>query len=101
MGIPLIPPERNYRDDNHKPELEVALSDFWLLYGFRPEDQLQAVLNQVPEFHTFKPIFASGGYFELYKYVMEMPRVGECSSKQPGRARSSEIYFWRARRMFS
>ena len=74
MGIPLDSPERNYRDDNHKPELEVALSDFWLLYGFRPEDQLQAVLNQVPEFHTFKPIFASGGYFELYKYVMEMPQ---------------------------
>ena len=74
MGIPLDSPERNYKDDNHKPELEVALSDFWLLYGFRPEDQLQEVLNRVPEFHILKPIFSSRGCFGLYKYVMEMPQ---------------------------
>ncbi len=74
MGIPLDSPERNYKDDNHKPELEVALSDFWLLYGFRPKDQLQEILNQVPEFHALQPVFASGGYFGLYKYVMDMPQ---------------------------
>jgi mannose-6-phosphate isomerase len=74
MGIPLDSPERNYKDNNHKPELAVALSDLWLLYGFRPKDQLQEVLNQVPEFHTLKPVFASRGYFGLYKYVMEMPQ---------------------------
>ena len=74
MGIPLDAPQRNYKDDNHKPELEVALSDFWLLYGLRPENQLQEVLNQIPEFHPLKPIFARGGYFELYKYVMEIPQ---------------------------
>ena len=74
MGILLDSPERNYKDDNHKPELEIALSDFWLLYGFRPHDQLQAVLAQVPEFHSFQPLFASEGCFGLYKYVMEMPQ---------------------------
>lgn len=74
MGIPLDSPARNYKDENHKPELGVALSDFWLLYGFRPEDQLQELLNQIPEFHTLRPIFAGGGYFGLYKYVMEMPQ---------------------------
>jgi mannose-6-phosphate isomerase len=26
---------RNYKDDNHKPELMLALSDFYLLHGFR------------------------------------------------------------------
>ncbi|MBO0781185.1 MAG: mannose-6-phosphate isomerase, class I, partial [Ktedonobacteraceae bacterium] len=75
MGIPLDAPERNYKDDNHKPELGVALSDFWLLYGFRLEDQLRAVLDQVPEFRVLKPVFADGGYFGLYKYVMEMPQA--------------------------
>jgi mannose-6-phosphate isomerase len=74
MGIPLDSPARNYKDENHKPELEVALSDFWLLYGFRPENQLRAVLQQIPEFHPLQPIFASEGYFGLYKYVMEMPQ---------------------------
>lgn len=74
LGIPLDSPERNYKDDNHKPELEVALGDFWLLYGFRPKDQLQEILNRVPEFHALKSIFARSGYFGLYKYVMEMPQ---------------------------
>lgn len=34
-GIPINSPQRNYRDKNHKPELLVALSDFWALKGFR------------------------------------------------------------------
>ncbi|MBK6991071.1 MAG: hypothetical protein IPH34_04275 [Chitinophagaceae bacterium] len=35
-GIPLDAPNRSYKDDNHKPELMVALSDFELLHGFKP-----------------------------------------------------------------
>ncbi|RIK05401.1 MAG: mannose-6-phosphate isomerase, class I, partial [Acidobacteria bacterium] len=35
-GIPLDAPHRNYRDDNHKPEMVVALSRFEALAGFRP-----------------------------------------------------------------
>ncbi|MFH1513886.1 MAG: mannose-6-phosphate isomerase, class I [bacterium] len=34
-GIPLDSPVRNYRDDNHKPEMIVALTPFWALNGFR------------------------------------------------------------------
>ncbi|WP_300345392.1 mannose-6-phosphate isomerase, class I [Nesterenkonia sp.] len=38
-GIPRDAPFRNYRDDNHKPELIVALTDFAALCGFRdPRD---------------------------------------------------------------
>ncbi len=33
-GIDLLAPHRNYKDDNHKPEMMVALSPFWLLHGF-------------------------------------------------------------------
>lgn len=73
MGIPLDSPRRNYKDDNHKPELQVALSDFWLLHGFRSEDQLHEILCHIPEFYTLKPIFINSGYFGLYKHVMEMP----------------------------
>ncbi len=39
-GIPIDAPHRNYRDDNHKPELIVALTDFWALKGFRPVDEI-------------------------------------------------------------
>ncbi|WP_031067714.1 mannose-6-phosphate isomerase, class I [Streptomyces sp. NRRL WC-3742] len=35
LGIPLDAPERNYRDDNHKPELICALGEFEGLCGFR------------------------------------------------------------------
>ncbi|MFC9836877.1 mannose-6-phosphate isomerase, class I [Rhodococcus sp. NPDC127530] len=34
-GVPLDSPVRNYRDDNHKPELVVALTRFEALAGFR------------------------------------------------------------------
>jgi mannose-6-phosphate isomerase len=32
--VPLKSAGRNYKDDNHKPELMFALSEFWLLHGF-------------------------------------------------------------------
>lgn len=35
-GIALQAANRNYKDDNHKPELIVALSDFYAMAGFRP-----------------------------------------------------------------
>ena len=31
---------RNYKDDNHKPEIGVALTEFWMLHGFRPLEQI-------------------------------------------------------------
>lgn len=34
-GVALTAPDRNYRDDNHKPELVVALQTFQALCGFR------------------------------------------------------------------
>lgn len=34
-GVPPSAPERNYRDDSHKPELLCALTEFWALNGFR------------------------------------------------------------------
>ncbi|GHA77398.1 mannose-6-phosphate isomerase, class I [Streptomyces termitum] len=35
LGIPLDAPDRNYRDDQHKPEMIVALTPFQGLCGFR------------------------------------------------------------------
>ncbi|UCF03668.1 MAG: mannose-6-phosphate isomerase, class I [Deltaproteobacteria bacterium] len=35
LGIPFDAPQRNYRDDNHKPEIICALTPFWALNGFR------------------------------------------------------------------
>jgi len=48
-GIPLNAPHRNYKDKNHKPEVMVALSEFWLLHGFKKENELKETLQLVPE----------------------------------------------------
>lgn len=45
QGVPLDSPERNYKDPNHKPELAVALSEFWALCGFRPACETRALLG--------------------------------------------------------
>ncbi|MEO5945888.1 MAG: mannose-6-phosphate isomerase, class I [Chitinophagaceae bacterium] len=73
-GIPLDAPERSYKDANHKPELMVALSDFWLLHGFKPTDKLIDTLSNVIEFKSLLPVFTASGYDGLYKHIMEMPQ---------------------------
>ncbi len=73
-GVPLNAANRNYKDANHKPEIMVALSDFWLLHGFLPEPRLRNVLSSVPEFASLLPVFEKDGYYGLYKTVMEMPQ---------------------------
>jgi mannose-6-phosphate isomerase len=73
-GIPFDSPARNYKDDNHKPELVVALGDFWLLHGFKaPEEMVYTLLNVV-ELRELLPVFNHSGYEGLYRHVMEMPQ---------------------------
>ncbi len=46
-GIALDAPSRNYRDDNHKPELVVALGPFEALAGFRDPRRTVALFEAV------------------------------------------------------
>ncbi len=73
-GIPLDSPKRNYKDANHKPELMVALGDFWLLHGFKPAEELVYTLLNVVELRELLPVFNQSGYPGLYRYIMEMPQ---------------------------
>ena len=73
-GIPLDSPTRNYKDDNHKPEMIVALSDFWLLHGFKPAEELTYTLLNVVELRELLPVYNQSGYAGLYKFAMEMPQ---------------------------
>ena len=47
MGIPFDTPERNYKDDQHKPECICALTDFWGLCGFRKIDTMVGLLERL------------------------------------------------------
>src|SRR4030095_2200515 len=83
QAIPLDASHRNYKDDNHKPELVVALNDFWLMHGFKPVGALRTILESIPEFHTLLEIFNETGYDRLYKTVMEMPQESVNKILQP------------------
>jgi len=71
-GIPIDAPYRNYKDRNHKPEMLVALSDFWLLHGFRQKASIEKVLEETPEFTILAPLFKREGLQSLFQFVMEM-----------------------------
>lgn len=73
-GIAIKDAKRNYKDRNHKPEVMVALSEFWLLHGFLKEEKLHDVLQTVPEFDGFDEIFSEKDYKGLYEFVMTMPQ---------------------------
>jgi mannose-6-phosphate isomerase len=66
--------ERNYKDDNHKPEVHVALSDFWMLHGFRPVKEIKQILENIPEFHIFEISLHTSDLAHLYKKIMELPQ---------------------------
>ncbi|TXF83705.1 mannose-6-phosphate isomerase, class I [Neolewinella aurantiaca] len=70
-GPAITAPNRNYRDDNHKPELGVALTDFYLLHGFRPIAEIHRMCRYIPGWASLIPILQKGGVEGLYRHVME------------------------------
>lgn len=75
MGIPITANNRNFKDRNHKPELMVALSDFWLLHGFLERKKLIKNLEETKELRFLLKTFQENDYFELYKKVMEFTQA--------------------------
>jgi mannose-6-phosphate isomerase len=107
-GIPITAAHRNYKDKNHKPELMVALDDFYLLHGFKPEEQMVSILTKIPELNFLLPIFQPGNYQELYEEVMYMSQQKVNEKLQPLADRILPLYknnalkkddenFWAAR----
>lgn len=72
LGIPLQSAHRNYKDDNHKPEVMVALSEFWLLHGFKEKDALIKTLSEEKPLNALLPVFEKESYYGLYRKVMQM-----------------------------
>jgi mannose-6-phosphate isomerase len=56
MGIALDAFQRNYRDDNHKPEVISALTPFWAMNGFRPISQMLDLLRSVRSAAIRRPL---------------------------------------------
>ncbi len=45
QGIGLDDPKRNYRDQNHKPEIFCALNPSWILKGFRNPEEILSLME--------------------------------------------------------
>lgn len=71
-GISLTASNRNYKDKNHKPEVMVALSDFWLLHGFLAPALMQKRLNEFQPFKGLINAFANDDYKNLYQHFMQL-----------------------------
>lgn len=101
--IPHNAPHRNYKDGNDKPEMALALSEFWLLHGFLTKQKINKLLDENAAFKGMKKIFVSKGYKGLYQHIMTLPQekvnerlmplvkeeiekksLGKLSKQQPG-----------------
>ena len=84
-GIPLDAANRTYKDQNHKPELLCALSEFWALCGFREVSQTLALLDtlNVAELLPYRALLAAEpnefGILKAFSGLMQLA---------PARARS-------------
>ena len=61
---------RTYKDRNHKPEMMIALSDFWLLHGFKTKSQILATLNTRPSLQPLAEKLRTQSLAEFYADVM-------------------------------
>jgi mannose-6-phosphate isomerase len=113
--VALSDAHRNYKDRNHKPEVHVALTEFWMLHGFRPLEEIAGLLKEVPELRPVMPDFAQrlaaakgdaslrkALLRALYERVMNLPQAGVDAILKPlverlqvgGGADKSRREFW-------
>ena len=69
-GIALTDSTRTYKDRNHKPEMMIALSDFWLLHGFKTKAQILTTLNARPSLQPLAEKLGTQNLAEFYADVM-------------------------------
>lgn len=69
LGISFDAPSRNYKDSNSKPEVHVALTDFYMLHGFRNFEEIKKLISSIP---AFRPLTLPKTLKELYTSLMTM-----------------------------
>lgn len=71
-GIPINASNRNYKDKNHKPEVMIALGEFYLLHGFLSLQEIENRLTDIKELNVLLHILKREGIQSLYQFLMEM-----------------------------
>ncbi|OOF46781.1 mannose-6-phosphate isomerase, class I [Rodentibacter trehalosifermentans] len=70
-GIDLKDPKRTYKDNNHKPEMMIALSDFWLLHGFKKKEKILSTLAARPSLASLVEKLRTQDLHSFYAEVMK------------------------------
>jgi mannose-6-phosphate isomerase len=107
-GVPRDAPERSYRDQNHKPELILALSRYTALKGFRPVQETGALLGSLgapalaPSIEALTRAGDAGlaGFFSTLMSLgaSDKSEVAEQASREARARRSSDpAWAWVAR----
>eukprot|EP00727_Mastigamoeba_balamuthi_P005791 m51a1_g1831 putative mannose-6-phosphate isomerase (403) ;mRNA; f:536226-537936 len=75
-----------YRDDNHKPEMAIALTRFEMMCGFRPVEEIARLAREVPEFASVlgsdcpAPDSGATGLRRAFTALMQAPRESIASA---------------------
>lgn len=69
--IPLTASHRNYKDNSDKPELAVALSDFWLLHGIANDEQITSRLNRAEYLKPLLNAYMKGGTEAAFRLALD------------------------------
>lgn len=100
-GIALDAVHRNYKDNSDKPELAVALSEFWLLHGFRALDEIQTQLQQIPYLQPLLDSLQQKGLAAAFEFALDsdhesIVRMHEALYNDiiNGHWQKSQIQFW-------
>lgn len=68
---------RHYPDDNHKPEMALAVSPLEMLYGFEPSTELLKTFQKYPPLQTFLPALNLESFANLQKFLTPLLRLPE------------------------
>ena len=109
LGISLNASHRNYRDDNHKPEIICALTPFWALNGFRRIEETLSLLEEarIPDLAEIVSFLRShsnrDGLKNFFNHLMTMEAqkqrqiVEEAVAFAEGRAGEEPAWTWIAK----
>jgi len=78
-GIPQDAKHRNYKDASDKPELMVALSEFWLLHGFRDENEIAALLAKHECLSPLQNRLCEKGLTDAFAFALDFADAGVLS----------------------
>lgn len=90
-GIPISASNRVFRDPNPKPEMMLALTDFWLLHGFKTIERIRKTLQSVQELAALLPL--ANNIQNLYTNWMQLPQEEVNVLLQPLQERLLSVTF--------